>query len=200
MKKLLVIIAIAIASSVVASAQTKKTAKEEASYTSREVVAGIEHGMKYKEIKKLYNPKEYESTLSDRYSPAWSGVASFVIPGLGQMVSGEVGRGFAWLGGGVACLIVTGTGNGLLQAGTENDNPGLRTTGRILSLVGTLSLAAVDICSLIDAIKVAKVKNMYEQDLRKKADVNVALYPSVNYIPTGNGAQTTTGFTLAFNF
>ena len=64
--------------------------------------------MKYKELKKIYNYRMYVPTLYDRHSPAWSVVASFFIPGLGQMVNGSVGRGFAWLD--------TGTHESLLDA------------------------------------------------------------------------------------
>ena len=45
-----------------------------------------------------------------RFSPAWSEVASFIIPGLGQMMCEETGRGFAYPGGTVGCYIITGLG------------------------------------------------------------------------------------------
>lgn len=200
MKKILLLIAIVVASSAVASAQVHDNAKASLSYTSREPVEGIVQGMKYKEIKKLYNFKEYEETYEDRYSPAWAGVASFIIPGLGQMVSREVGRGFAWFGGAVASSIVSGLGSGLAANGSEQGNSALATTGTIMSLVGGLSLLAVDVCAIVDAVRLAKIKNMYEQDLRKTYSVNVDLHPSVNYVQTGNGVQPTAGFTLALNF
>ena len=34
-------------------------------------------------------------------------------------------------------------------------------------LAGSLALLAVDICAVVDACRVAKVRNMYEQDLKK---------------------------------
>ena len=47
--------------------------------------------MKYKEMAKVYDYRLYQKSLYDRYSPAGSGVASFFIPGLGQMICGEWG-------------------------------------------------------------------------------------------------------------
>lgn len=202
MKKFLVFIAIAVASSVAASAQVKDNAENSLSYTSREPVENIVMGMKYKEIKKLYNHKEYTETLEDRYSPGWSGAASFFIPGLGQMISREVGRGFAWLGGAAACSLVYGLGTGLELMGEEDGNSKMENTGTILSMAGSLALITVDVWAIVDAVRVAKKKNMYEQDLRKTyaIDVDVNLHPSVNYIQTANGAQPTAGFTLAMKF
>ena len=51
---------------------------------------------KYRELKKTYNPPEYVKMSTDPYSPIWAGAASFLMPGLGQMVCDEVGRGIAF--------------------------------------------------------------------------------------------------------
>lgn len=197
MKKLLLFILIAIVSTTVTSAQKKDS---NALLSSREPVENITQGMKYKQIKNLYNPKQYTETISDRYSPAWSGVASFIIPGLGQMISREVGRGFAWLGGTVGASIVTGVGSGLSSVGYTEENQAMFIAGSVVTLVGALSIVAIDICAIVDAVRVAKVKNMYEQDLKKLYSLDVELLPSVDYIKTANGTQPTAGFTLAMKF
>ena len=57
-----------------------------------------------------------------------------------------------------------------------------------------------DAKDLDDAVRVAKVKNMYEQDLRKKYTFDVDFHPSVNYIQTADGIQPTAGLTLALKF
>ena len=110
--------------------------------------------MKYKEMAKIYDYRLYQKSLYDRYSPAGSGVASFFIPGLGQMICGEWGRGFAWLGGHVGCYMLTG-----ISAIAESDT---------LVLMSIAGLLAIDICSIVDGVRVAKVKHMYMEDLRKK--------------------------------
>lgn len=144
--------------------------------------------MKYKEMAKVYDYRLYQKSLYDRYSPAGSGVASFFIPGLGQMICGEWGRGFAWLGGHVGCYMLTG-----ISAIAESDT---------LVLMSIAGLLAIDICSIVDGVRVAKVKNMYMEDLRKSGyyGLDVDLYPSVNYVHTASGIQPTAGMTLALRF
>ena len=41
-------------------------------------------------------------------SRGWAAVASLLIVGLGQMLQGRVGRGVAWLIGGIVLSILTG--------------------------------------------------------------------------------------------
>lgn len=144
--------------------------------------------MKYKEMAKIYDYRLYQKSLYDRYSPAGSGVASFFIPGLGQMICGEWGRGFAWLGGHVGCYMLTG-----ISAIAESDT---------LVLMSIAGLLAIDICSIVDGVRVAKVKNMYMEDLRKSGyyGLDVDIYPSVNYVRTTSGVQPTAGMTLALRF
>ena len=144
--------------------------------------------MKYKEMAKVYDYRLYQKSLYDRYSPAGSGVASFFIPGLGQMICGEWGRGFAWLGGHVGCYMLTG-----ISAIAESDT---------LVLMSIAGLLAIDICAIVDGVRVAKVKNMYMEDLRKSGyyGLDVDIYPSVNYVRTTSGVQPTAGMTLALRF
>ena len=144
--------------------------------------------MKYKEMAKVYDYRLYQKSLYDRYSPAGSGIASFFIPGLGQMICGEWGRGFAYLGGHVGCYMLTG-----ISAIAESDT---------LVLMSIAGLLAIDICAIVDGVRVAKVKNMYMEDLRKSGyyGLDVDLYPSVNYVRTTSGVQPTAGMTLALRF
>lgn len=62
--------------------------------TTAEVVVG----MRYREYKNLYNAKEYVPQRDDPYSRVWAGIASFIIPGLGQGIVGQWGRGVAIIG------------------------------------------------------------------------------------------------------
>lgn len=61
-------------------------------------------------------------------------------------------------------------------------------------------MIAIDICAIVDGVRVAKVKNMYEQDLKKLYTIDVDLYPSVNFVQLGNNIQPTAGLTLAMKF
>lgn len=160
--------------------------------TNREPVMGITPNMKYKQLKSIYNYQEYEERFDDRYNPILSGVASFFIPGLGQMICGEVDRGFAYLGGHIGVMILPS----VIMLSVGAYRYGL--TGAVLA--SCAGVIALDICAIIDGVRVAKVKNMYEQDLRKHYAIDVDLYPSVNFVQLGNNIRPTAGLTLAIKF
>lgn len=158
----------------------------------REPVEGLTTGMKYSELKNLYDYRDWYAAPGDKYSPVWSGVASLFIPGLGQMICDEAGRGLAWLGGAVGCSAAYYIG--ILLAFAECP------AGFALFYAAPLGMIAVNICSIIDAVKVAKVKNMYFQDLRSQYSLDVELYPSVNCVQTATGIRPAAGLTLAIRF
>ena len=155
-------------------------------YGTRGPVEGIVPGMKYKDLKELYNYKEYTRGLVQHHSPGGAGIASFFIPGLGEMICGEGWRGTAFLGGWLAANVVSVVG---IQQGSD-----------VVYLVGGLGALTVKIISIVDATRVAKVKNMYERDLMRTYAFDVDLYPSMDFIQTANGLQPTAGLTLAFRF
>ena len=194
MKRIILVIALAMASAAAASAQYIN-----GSDSTNETTV-ISDGMKYRELKDIYNYKYYTPSVLDRYNTAGMGVASFFIPGLGQMLSHEVGRGFAWLGGTAAAYIMFGVGSSMMESGEYYNNERMENNGFIVGWIGLLSWLTLDICATVDAVRVAKVKNMYENDLRKIYSLDFQLHPSVDYIQKGNSLQPTTGFTLALNF
>ena len=165
-------------------------------YTDREPVENLRPNMKYKELKGLYNYKEYEATFADRYSPGWTGVASAFIPGLGECINGEWGRGLGKFFGNVALMT---TANVFVQKSYVDPYPTWK-TDIVVGVVCYAAALGLDIWSIVDAVRIAKVKNMYEQDLKKTYAIDVDLYPSVNYVQTGNAIQPTAGFTLAMRF
>lgn len=155
-------------------------------YGTREPVAGIRPGMKYRELKEYYNHKEYVRGLIQHHNPAGVGVGSYFLPGLGQMICGEGWRGGAYLAGWLASLTCQSIA---LQQDSEP-----------AYLICAAAGAAIRICSVVDAVRVAKVKNMYERDLMRMASVDMELYPSVNYIKTSSGIQPAAGLTFAMRF
>ena len=157
----------------------------------REPAEGLVPGMKYKELKDIYSPSEYILMPGDPYSPGLSGVLSFLIPGLGQMICDEVGRGFGFLGGSVGWAIVTGVGLGYSYYSTG---------AAVVAIISSIGLLTLDIIAIVDAVKVAKVKNMYVQDMRSAYSFDLNLRPSIDYIPSVSGMQPTVGLTLALNF
>ncbi|MBQ3071263.1 MAG: hypothetical protein IJD12_06215 [Tidjanibacter sp.] len=147
----------------------------------------IQVGMKYDQLKKLYDYRMYRPGGYERYSPAWSGVASFFIPGLGQLICGEAGRGFGQFALSTMCDIVT-------IVSIVEDVEGL-------ALLTSLAHLGIAIWSIVDATQVAKVKNMYETDLRSmRSSVEVEMYPSLNAVPMQGGLGVAPGMTLSLTF
>ena len=161
-------------------------------YSGREPLYDIRPGMKYNELKLLYNYKDYIPSSSD-FNPGWCGVASFFIPGLGECILGEWGRGLGKFFGNAALVSAAAV---FTQAGFYSEEGG----PLIVAAACYAGALGLNIWSIVDAVRIAKVKNMYEQDLRQVYSFNLDLYPSVNYIQMGNTIQPTVGFTLALRF
>lgn len=130
---------------------------------------GTSQAQTYKLNRQIYHSKEYIAQPGDPYNPTLAGVSSAVIPGLGQMLSGEPGRGFAFLGG--ACLSVGMYFGGLhlmhnnaTNNGEANQGKNYGMAGSLLVSIGAIGAVSTYIWSIFDAVKVAKINNMYFQD------------------------------------
>jgi hypothetical protein len=169
----------------------------------------------YKQIKMDYNYHMYVPQFSDPYNPTVAGVCSWIIPGLGQMVCGETGRGLGFLGGYLGCYLVTGIGSALFVGSSTNyyssysssssyyyeNNSGGRSSGGLLMVVGIVGMVAVDIWSIIDASHVAKVKNMYVSDMRSKtSSLKLEVSPYVDQISMNNEIVRPVGLTMKVKF
>lgn len=135
-------------------------------------------GQGYSDNKLYYDPRQYRREYDDPFNPVLAGVSSYFMPGLGQMISGEVARGFAFMGGTFGCYILAGVG--MTLAGTRDyydylsnqnqpyyyDNS-YNSTGAILGILGLIGGVSLHIYSIVDAVQVAKVNNMYFQDMRE---------------------------------
>lgn len=148
----------------------------------------IRVGMRYKEYNKLYDHHNYRPQPYDDYSPAWSGVASFIIPGLGQAICGEWGRGLAYFG---SSVLISSVG-GVVTALTYDYWPIFVTTAAVLT---------IDIMSIVDAVHVAKIKNMYYQDLRgQHANINFGFSPYLTYTNFTGTTNAVVGLSINLNF
>ena len=150
--------------------------------------------------------------IPDSYN--FGGVCSFLIPGLGQCVDGEWGRGLgifaANVGLGVLELIefsAIGYGAKVYNYDYYNgsayfsDNSYLYggSGALILTLIGH---AALNIWNICDAVRIAKVKNMFYQDFTGNlSSVSMKLEPNLALVPSVSGAVVpTAGFSLSVKF
>lgn len=157
--------------------------------------AQVHPGMHYRDYKFLYKPRLYVRQPYDRYSPGWSGFASVVIPGLGQAINGEWGRAATF-------FTLNILSNVMINGRRKYDAQGNYYYDE--SVVPYVIIGAiVDIWSVFDAVRVAKVKNMYEQDMRGlEASVDMKVEPFLTYMPAGTvqGCKPAAGLSLKVRF
>ena len=148
--------------------------------------------MRYRDYKNLYSTKGYYTQWGDPYSPLTCGVASALFPGLGQCVAGEWGRGALFLGG----YVLTGVGFGLMSDSVEGESD-----DSILALPA-LALAGMYIWNICDAVKVAKIKNLRERDIRgQRTSLQAKVGPYFSCLPSvvGNNRMAS-GLSLRLSF
>ena len=155
----------------------------------------IVEGMKYSEYRKFYDTRNYRSQPTDPYSRGWAGVASAIIPGLGQGVAGEWGRGALFFLGNLGMNLLSYTQRSV-------DSYGNYTYTDLYWVIFAAGLA-FNIWSVCDAVHVAIVKNMYYQDLMsmRTTQLEYSISPFVSVTPnTGDGCHSLAGLSLSLSF
>ena len=129
----------------------------------------IHERMKYSQYSSIYNPSLYTPEFDDPYSPTGCGIASFFIPGLGQAIAGEWGR--------AACFFFgAGLPIAVLPLISEYESWSL--------YVGAGATLFIDIWNIVDAVRVAKIKNMFMQDIRiLRSEMSFDMTPSLMMVP-----------------
>lgn len=122
----------------------------------------------YKEFKKKFDHRTYSYLAPDKYNPVLAGVASYIIPGVGHFYCNENKRGTAFLSGYVGGILVMASG--VVTASFSND------AGEVLLVGGALCTVGLQIWSSVDAVRVAKVKNL-EYRARPMPSVSFFLKP-----------------------
>ena len=154
-------------------------------------------GMRYNSYKKYYDTGEYIPQPGDPYSRFWNGFASLLIPGLGQCFEGEWLRGALIIAGNVTLNSIIAQGKSRDEYGNIQYSDTSYTAGIIAFVYG--------IWSICDAVKIAKIKNMYYQDLKTmRTDMSLSLEPFVSCTPqstsSGIAQVPTAGLSLKLNF
>ena len=167
--------------------------------------AQIMPGLQYSDLKNIYYAKEYKHMPGDPYSPALSALGSFFIPGLGQFCCGEKGRGLGMFAAGAAIdaamiFSVTQFTYYLDPDGALFTNVDEAAKWAYASLGFTIGAVVYGIVCSIDAISVAKVRNMYYRDLKGLQAFDIDLHPSLDFVQTQKGATPAAGMTLSMRF
>ena len=138
----------------------------------------------YRALKKKYDYHLYSYKPGDPYNPSTAAFASLFIPGLGQMICGEGRRGTGYLLGCTGCFVISFAGIVHTASADESDAnfSQVQTTSMIMYLGGLAGSVAFWISSIVDAPRVAKVKNMALRD-KKKVPTNLSIRPYLNFQP-----------------
>lgn len=119
----------------------------------------------YRINKTKYDTQNYSFQTGDPYNPVTAGFAS-IIPGLGQIIVGEPGRGFLFFGGFSLCLVATSIGMirfiETIGSGISGEDP--PPGGPFLMTAGSVGMVVIDIWSILDAAHVAKINNLAFRD------------------------------------
>ncbi len=200
MKKLVFLIIVAICSSLFASnysacAQVQYDIPEAFNLylDSGQPAEGIVPNMMYRDLKKIYRHNNYVPCLGDRYNPTLCAVASFFIPGLGQIISHQNRRGVAHLASALTFAAISTISGGLSYLYQSQEMI-------LASVLASCVVLSLQISSCVDAVRVAKVMNMYERDLRKKNIIEFNLHPSVDLMRSSTGQIPVVGMSMGLNF
>lgn len=136
----------------------------------------------YRENIKNFNYKDYSYEPGDRFNPTLAGAASFLVPGLGQIIVGETGRGLAFMGGSIVSTIIFAKGliqfeESSITYSYTNSKPDFGYRGRDLIWIGLIGSLGITFWSMGDAVRVAKVNNLASREINKK--VSFSLQPIV---------------------
>lgn len=149
--------------------------------------------MKYRDLKDGYDYRAYYPSYDDKYSPVWCGIASLFIPGLGQAITGEWGR--------AAGFFVTNVAMNLTMSSLfTSDFMYKNQSSRLIVFSCMAASIGLNIWSIIDASRIAKVKDLYIRNT-DLASLNVSLSPQLVCVPSGiDGVQPTAGLSLKISF
>lgn len=201
MKKLLLSIFVAIAATLSASAQYA-SAPEYFAKNPDQVVPGL----KYKDLKKLYNPKDAAYMADPEYGTgrAW---LNLLIPGLAQYTMGEGGLGtryllFGLLGESMVSLAAYDSYMDNLDPHYESIFSTNSGDYYWIPVFGGAAIMITNyICSITNAKKVAKVKSLYDYDLKKLGrQVSFETVPFIAPVRVGDKVQPAAGITFAIQF
>ena len=144
----------------------------------------------YRHCKGRYDKGDYFHSPLDPYIPLAAGLLGIVCPGLGHVYDGEVLRSVGYFYGTILGVGLTSTF--LSAADQERYDPqygyipytnNTYTTLGTICAVGTI---AFYVWSVFDAVKVAKVKDLYFRDLVGSPDgLSLHVRPSLGFAPSG---------------
>lgn len=150
----------------------------------------------YKESKDDYFIKNYRNTIvKQKYSPLAAGVCNYVFPAAGYLYVGEPLRAVAVFGGELVTSSVFVYG--LIMSMNINYETGLSPKGsRTIMFSGMIATGLIQIWSIFDVVKVAKIKNLAYQDNK----LTMRLKPELSFLNQNSNNFAMYGLRLSVDF
>ncbi len=142
----------------------------------------------YRINKTKYDRRTYSYQPGDRYNPTVTGIASFLVPGLGQMTAGEKGRGWAFLLSAVAPFTV------YYIAAWDSNISGSKAFDVVDNII-PFYMMGIATWSSIDGVRVAKVNNLAWRD-RNHSAYDLYLQPCITQLTQNDGNSIVAGIEL----
>lgn len=151
--------------------------------------------VRYKDVKDDYSTKNYRKEVTTSYhSPLVAGVCNYLFPGLGYFYIEEPGRGSIVLGSELVTSSVFLYG--LVMTMSMDSETGKSPPGsRAIMISGMIGTGLIQIWSIFDVVKIAKIKNL----ARQKHNVTMKLNPDLNFM-SQNHKFATYGLRVSIDF
>lgn len=154
--------------------------------------------LKYSDIKDDYTTSNYCKVIDHQhYSPFLAGALNFVFPALGYYYVDETVRGLMMSGG--ELLAITVAIYGLTRVlSTELNSEFANHNARAIMITGTIAANVLYLWSIIDVVRISKVKNMALQD--KKQSLTLRVNPNFGIASMSNRCSPFVGARLSIAF
>ena len=146
-----------------------------------------------------YDHRTWTYQEGDPYDPYNCAVLSFIIPGVGQTVTHEFGRGLHFFIGELAGTVLFIVAIDKVRPPVDDVATEDHWMGITPVIVGLTGMLVFRFWSAFDAAQVAKVKNLAWQD-RNNTGLHLNLEPYVHPIQTYQSSGTQVGLSLKFSF
>jgi len=159
------------------------------------ITSSVGQNIKYKDVKDDFSTKNYRGIIHNvRYSPGIAVVGNYILPGIGYVYVQEPLRGVLVFGGQMAAVSLFVYG--LVETFADDYSGDITISGPTLMLTGLIASGIIQVWSIFDVIKIAKIKNLayYERDSAIK------IRPDLNLTGMGNTTTPVLGVNLSFTF
>lgn len=147
----------------------------------------------YNQLNDIYSWKDYKYQRHDHYIPWLNATTSLLIPGTGQIITGDILRGGIFLGVEAASFM------SIIYGALENWGSGGK-SGMFWVYAGTAGMIATPIWSAVDSYRVSAVRNLYLRDRKQYKKLHISILPYYRPVPYSVSKNTETGLAVNLRF